>query len=653
MVVPSLYRSVTNIPKGAFAAVFALLLRASLAQEVQQPPEPGRTGLTTPPLDEASRGISTAADAAGVATAPLPGPAVSAPANPDGARAGQTSPLPRDEAEHSQAQRNPSAVADETTKPPSEADVLGADGQRLEGTTVAGDEPAKRANPAGLLADRDGGVALPADTSLQGPPTGGEPGVTLPAPPSHDAPPAAQPQASPPAADAPPELLPPVDELSPATEPVPPSANVVVPELVQPPQPIAPVAPAVQQTEPAASPVPTVSPQIAGSALAASAPAAPSTEPAPPPPEPLLQVPVAMDATDENKRWRLRLGFSAGLTYDDNIFITRAKQGDEILSLSGGLAFEAGDYRNLSENYLLGEYRLDGFLFARFSQEDAANQLASLRTQFRFGKLTLRTESRYEYLTGADRQVGNFVSHHYLDNVVRLLYDPNDKTQAFASAQQTANLYQSYLNSYEYVLRGGADYQITPKIKLGGELVLGVLDQEASASAIYGQLRLRAAYEANEKLSLQMSAGGEVRHYRGGGGTAATPVFSLGATWRPLVDTSLGVSAYRNVSASALYANTNYIATGLSLQLSQILFHRVTVGVSLGVESDVYHSTGAGAVPGSGRRDEYFYVEPNLSWPLNQWALVTLSYEFRTNDSNDPSMTFSDDRVTLRLGISF
>jgi hypothetical protein len=386
---------------------------------------------------------------------------------------------------------------------------------------------------------------------------------------------------------------------------------------------------------------------------ASAAPPAASAEPAPS----ALQLPLPGTAITGreagNKLWRLHPSFGLGFTYDDNIFISHDhKQSDEIFTLSGGLAFEMGDYRNLRENYLLAQYRADAYFFARNSGEDSVNQLASLRTQFRFSKLTLQTDTQFQYLTGADRSVGNFADHYFIGNVVRLLDDISEKTQAFLSFEQATNIYPSYLNSYEYILRGGADYEVTPKIKLGGEAVLGALDQEASPLSVYGQLRLRASYQWTEKFSLQLSAGGEVRHYNGDG-TSATPVFSLSAGWRPFVDTSLSLSGYRNVNASTLYTNANYVATGVSVQLSQLLFHRLTAGVTVGYENDSYQSTTSHAVVGSNRQDNYFYVRPTLSYSLNKWLSANLSYEFRRNASNERLIGFTDNRVNFGLGISF
>jgi hypothetical protein len=356
-----------------------------------------------------------------------------------------------------------------------------------------------------------------------------------------------------------------------------------------------------------------------------------------------------------DKKWLLLYNFSTGVTYDDNIFITNQNRvADEIFTVSGGLTLGLGDFRNLQDNYLLAQYQLTGFFYVHNSQEDAPQQQFALRTQFRFSKLTLQTQTLYDYLTQANRQVGNFVRQTVIDNSLRLNYDYSDKTQFFLGGEQITNLFASFLNSYEYIGRLGGTYQISPKINLGGEAVFGRLVQEQSATGTYAQLRLLADYDLTGKLSAQLSVGGEIRYYDSSGGdlTKATPVFSLGLTYRPFPDTSIGLRAYRNVNASPSLAGENYTATGIALQLRQLLFQRLTVGISTGYENDSYLATQAGAAEPN-RTDNYYFIEPNFTYRFRDWLSATLSYEFRRNASNEASSAFFDNRITFSVGVNF
>jgi hypothetical protein len=371
-------------------------------------------------------------------------------------------------------------------------------------------------------------------------------------------------------------------------------------------------------------------------------------------PRPLAQQLPATNREAGDKKWLLLFNFSTGFTYDDNVFISHQhKKADEIFTVAAGFTLGLGDYRNLQDNYLLAQYLLTGFFFVKNSQEDAPDQELALKTQFRFSKLTLQTQTRYAYLTGVDRQVGNFVNHSLIDNLVRVNYDYSEKTQFFLSFEQISNLYKNFLSSYEYIGKLGGTYQITPKIRLGGEADFGKLDQDASPSSNYAQLRLLADYNLTGKLSFRLSVGEEIRHYDSEGGlTKATPVFSLGLTYQPFPNTSIGLTGYRNVNASPSIVGENYVATGVALQLSQLLFQRVIVGLSTGYENDQYRATQAAAAE-AGRADNYFFIQPTLTYKFRDWLTASLSYEFRRNASNQSNSTFSDNRFTVSLGVNF
>jgi len=355
----------------------------------------------------------------------------------------------------------------------------------------------------------------------------------------------------------------------------------------------------------------------------------------------------------ETKRWRLRPILGAGVVYDDNIFISKYdRQGDVIFTVTGGLAFELGDYRNLKENYLLAEYSATGFFYAEHSDQNAANQNAALRGQYRFNKLTAQLESQYQYLTGADRDVGNFANRHVFNNGLRFIYDYSDKTKADLELRQLTNLYQNYLNSYEYIAKFGIDYLITPKISLGLEGRVGGLDVEESPFQIYEQARIRGRYELTGKIALKASGGVEIRQYVSGGqGVSATPVFSFGAEYRPFVNSFIGVEAYRNVSGSASLAGQNFIATGVQLSLRQLFFQKMSLGLATGYENDTYTANEADV--SADRVDNFVFFRPNISYAVFGWLNTGIFYEYRQNFSDTDSNSFYNNRVGFEVTAQF
>ncbi len=354
------------------------------------------------------------------------------------------------------------------------------------------------------------------------------------------------------------------------------------------------------------------------------------------------------------KLWRLIFTFGAGVFYDDNIFISHTnRKSDTIFTLDGGFLFELGDYREQVDNYLIAKYLVTGYLFTTNTGQDSVDQDAVIQGQYRFSNFTFQDQIVFDYLNGSDRTVGTFVTRYLLDSRFRLLYDVSDKTQLFGEFEQITSIYQKELSSYEYVGRLGVDYSITPKIKLGLEGVVGDRVQQDGPSSLYGQAQLRAAYRYTEKLTFRAAAGFEVTSYSNSDLIRVTPVFDLGCDYRPFNDTTLGLTAFRRIFASPLYADQFFTATGVELDVKQKLLQRFTAAAAVGYEHDTYHSAGGTGAINIGRTDDYVYVRPSITYDFRSWLTATVYYQYGRNSSTIGQSSFYDNRVGGQISIIF
>ena len=95
-------------------------------------------------------------------------------------------------------------------------------------------------------------------------------------------------------------------------------------------------------------------------------------------------------AEPARKLWRFTPLFSAGVVYDDNIeFSNTNRVPDVIWTISGGLAFELGDFRggSGSENYLSAFWLGSPVFYTDNPDQNNFNQIASLIGQYRWSKL--------------------------------------------------------------------------------------------------------------------------------------------------------------------------------------------------------------------------------------------------------------------------
>jgi len=272
--------------------------------------------------------------------------------------------------------------------------------------------------------------------------------------------------------------------------------------------------------------------------------------------------------------------------------------------------------------------------------------------QYRFSKLVTQIESRYQYLTGPDREVGNFVDRNVFYNALRASYDYSSKTVFDGEFSQTTALYQQYLDQYNYQAKGGMDYRVTDRTRLGLEGYFGFLDVQDSPLQVYQQARVRARYDLTGKVALKASVGIEFREFTSGDlPLRVDPVFSLGAEYRPFEGTLLSINGYRNSIGSTTLTQQNYDATGVQISIEQKILHKFTLGCAVGYENDTYYATSSGV--DAGRVDNYFFVRPSLSYTFISWLNAGVFYEYRNNDSNEAPSSFYNNRVGAEFALQF
>jgi Putative beta-barrel porin 2 len=354
--------------------------------------------------------------------------------------------------------------------------------------------------------------------------------------------------------------------------------------------------------------------------------------------------------------WRLILTVQGGAYYDSNIFITQTHPiGSVVIELAGGFTFEIGDYRSKANNFLTLKYLATGYIYtgtAGHNNTDGVEQQFELHGQYRWERLTAQGNLSFSYLNGPDRLAGTFTTSYLIDGLFRLLYDYSDKTQLHAEFEQITDIYPSELDSYEYIGRLGADYQILPKIKLGLEGVVGDLQGQTSGNSTYGEGLFRAAYKMTEKVTFLGSAGFEVVHYNGRNLTKVTPVFDLSAQWSPFVGTGFGLTAFRRIFASPVEVGQVFTATGIQGSVSQVFLQKFVAGVFVGYEHDAYQASVSNA-PNINRTDDYVYVRPNLTYSIGGWCNLVLYYQFSHNNSTLGGASFDDHRVGGQVIFAF
>ena len=344
--------------------------------------------------------------------------------------------------------------------------------------------------------------------------------------------------------------------------------------------------------------------------------------------------PAAAEATavDEmgRKRWRIIPLFSAGVVYDDNIFLSNSDRvADVIWTASAGLIFELGDFRDHKENYFSVQWIGQPVIYTENSEQNGFNQFAALGFQYRFNKLVMKLDSSYSTVKGANRDVNTITTTQTLWNSLAFGYDYSDKTDFNLAFTQYAILTQDFQNTSQYKVSTGMNYQIFPKTRVGFQGVAGVIVSTDTPLQYLQQALIQVSYSATGKLSFMLSGGVQFLEYEGSDIIKIDPVFNLGVYYQPFYATSLSLVGFRNVVGSSSLAGQDYFATGIELRAQQQFFQKFVAAVSLGYENDSYFGTTPEPYTPSNRVDDYVFARSRLTYAFVDWFSASVFYEYR------------------------
>jgi len=341
----------------------------------------------------------------------------------------------------------------------------------------------------------------------------------------------------------------------------------------------------------------------------------------------------------------------AGVAYDDNIFISRHKTSDFLWTISPSMAAGAGDYREMKENALKVEYRPSIILFTDKTENNALDHDLLLNGQLHPGSWKLGLQQGYQNFSGAVVDVGNRVNRQLYNTALSVTYEISPRTSVEVDGRQSINHYERLVSYNEWSGSGWVDYEVTPLLKAGLGVTGGFVDVQHGVNQTYEQILARLTYSLTELVDLRASAGGELREFEGGQKDRFSPVFTVGATIRPLPNTSIAVDAYRRSQASAVFTNQNYTTTGFSAGVRQVLFENYALNVTGGYENSDYSSNFTGVA--ANRKDDYFFTRIAVDWSVLDKLTVGAFYQFRNNDSTDPSHSFDNHQVGLNAVYHF
>lgn len=393
------------------------------------------------------------------------------------------------------------------------------------------------------------------------------------------------------------------------------------------------------------------------------------------------QPPTTLNPQPSTRSTELRLGpfdiqprVSAGVTYNDNILVTHQNpESDVIWSLQPAFLAVAGD-RLAFEDYERQYYNVVGFnpdtfiiqdqaewpgsafildygprfnWFTTYDQNNSVDELLNANLLWPMSKLILGARQQYRLENTDVIEDGRLTELETIATDLSSAYQFSEKTSAELNLHRTSTSYemQDLIGYSDWNADGWLNYQILPRLNIGAGAVAGFLDVQDQQSQTYEQGLARARYQFGERISADLSVGGQVRQYESGRDQTVEPVFTLTAYYRLTETTSVWLTGYRR-EESAIFYGANSITTGASLGARQQIADRLFLNTNLDYFTFDYLATAQSAV--TGRTDNYVAARLGLEVHFSRHLIGNAFYLFRTLNSNQYD-GFSNNQIGAQL----
>ena len=342
---------------------------------------------------------------------------------------------------------------------------------------------------------------------------------------------------------------------------------------------------------------------------------------------------------------RIQLTLSGGVLYDSNIFLTPKDQTSDILyRLSPAIALSFGDAKARQETYATASYRADGLVFQDSSDQNTVDHDLQVSGMKKFSRLSVGVDGRAQKLSGSTVDLGTRAERLAFNAALRLTYGWGERTSVDTALLWEATRYDSgqFTDSDQWTHETFFDYLLAPKAHLAAGFAWGQLDVAGplGGKQDFQRALLRGRWEMSDKFSLNARAGLEWRQFASSDST--TPIFGLGASWKPREGTEVTLNGERVVEASGSEAGQNYTRSGVSVGLAQRVGDRFILGLSGGWAAYQYETvkaaptsdkSGTTAAPAVARDVDDFSVRPSLAYKFRDDRTAEIWYQFRADRS--------------------
>jgi hypothetical protein len=385
---------------------------------------------------------------------------------------------------------------------------------------------------------------------------------------------------------------------------------------------------------------------------------------------------AGLGITSAPKRFQWGVRLTVRGVYDDNILLSHFDRIDDwYVAIEPAITIGYGDsIVGRQGNYIRLDYAPSIFLYIDHDDDDAIQHLIRLEGQHTFGRLTLGLSQDVQILHGGHLDTStldpsaiaiagtinagvNGRTHVDLYQTnVGASYDLSDKTFLSGAFHYRLNDFNTLISSDEFYGNLFFNYKYSPKLAFGLGGGGGVMTVDIGPDQTFEEGLVRVTYQLTGKISLNAHAGVQVRQFDSDDGSRSdrvSGVYEIGAVYQPFEGTMITLRGNSRVLASAIVANSDFLATNVLVGVRQRLWQRVYVGLTAGYEHADYFNTVPGVGGAATRDDDYFLIEPAVDVMVTRWFTVGAYYLYRTNDSPIERFDYYENQIGMRASFTY
>src|SRR5438874_6794567 len=245
---------------------------------------------------------------------------------------------------------------------------------------------------------------------------------------------------------------------------------------------------------------------------------------------------AAITSAPKRFQWGVRLTIRG--VYDDNILLSHFDRiSDWYVAIEPAITIGFGDIVGRHENYIRLDYAPSIFVYIDHSDDDVIQHLIRLEGQYLLGRLTLGLAQDVQILHGSHLDTSTLdasaiavagsinagINGRTHVDIYRMdlgaSYDLSTKTFLSAEFRYTRNDFNTLISSDDIYGNLLFNYKYSSKLAFGLGAAGGVTHVDIGPDQTFEQGLVRVQYQLTGKISLNASAGVEVRQFDDNGGS--------------------------------------------------------------------------------------------------------------------------------------